>query len=69
MKGDLQKMETIPHSELVNSRSRSLPFGPAEQQALLEAPDLSGRAALLLVLMLINREGAPAPDDRPPTLN
>lgn len=69
MKVDFQELEKIPAIELVNSLSMSLPFGPAEKQALLEAPDLSGRAALLLELMRINREGAPAPDDRPPTLN
>lgn len=69
MEVNIQEMEKIPAIELVNNLSMSLPFGPAEKQALLEAPDPSGRASLLLELMRINREGVGAPDDRPPTLN
>ena len=69
MEVNFRALEKIPAIELVNSLSVSLPFGPAEKQALLEAPDPSRRASLLLKLMRINREGAPAPGDRPPTLN
>ena len=69
MEVNFRALEKIPAIELVNSLAVSLPFGPAEKQALLEAPDPSRRASLLLELMRINREGAPAPGDRPPTLN
>ena len=69
MEVNFRALEKIPAIELVNSLAVSLPFGPAEKQALLEAPDPSRRASLLLKLMRINREGAPAPGDRPPTLN
>ena len=69
MEVNFRALEKIPAIELVNSLAVSLPFGPAEKQALLEAPVPSRRASLLLELMRINREGAPAPGDRPPTLN
>ena len=69
MEVNFRALEKIPAIELVNSLAVSLPFGPAEKQALLEAPDPSRRVSLLLKLMRINREGAPAPGDRPPTLN
>ncbi len=69
MEVNFRALEKIPAIELVNSLAISLPFGPAEKQALLEAPDPSGRATLLLELMRINREVARVRDDRPPTLN
>lgn len=69
MKVNFPALENFPAIELVNSLAISLPFGPAEKQALLEAPDPSRRASLLLELMRINRKSAPVPDGRPPTLN
>ncbi|RYE61499.1 MAG: peptidase S16, partial [Rhizobiaceae bacterium] len=35
---------------LVNSLSMMSPFGPAEKQALLEAPDLKSRADTLIAI-------------------
>ena len=46
---------------LVNSLSMVLPFGPAEKQALLEAPDTSARAKLLIAFLEMSAFG-PASD-------
>ena len=44
---------------LVNSLSMVLPFGPAEKQALLEAPDTSARAKLLIAFLEMSAFGSP----------
>ena len=43
-----------PLEPLVNSLAMGLPFDPAEKQALLEAPDLSGRFEALTTLLEID---------------
>ena len=45
---------------LVNSLSMVLPFGPAEKQALLEAPDTSARAKLLIAFLEMTAFGSPS---------
>jgi Lon protease-like protein len=56
--------------ELVNLLSVSLPFHPAEKQALLEAPTLKDRELMLVNLLRLGG-GAPEPDTGTPprTLN
>ncbi|MFJ6025476.1 LON peptidase substrate-binding domain-containing protein [Brevundimonas sp. NPDC092305] len=51
---DWDTAEGAPPEALVNSLSMALPFEPAEKQALLEAPDLDARAAVLTALMRID---------------
>ena len=41
---DWETAQTAPLEALVNSLAMGLPFEPAEKQALLEAPTLSGRS-------------------------
>ncbi|OGN41952.1 MAG: peptidase S16 [Caulobacterales bacterium RIFCSPHIGHO2_01_FULL_70_19] len=54
---DWETAETAPPEALVNSLAMALPFDPPEKQALLEAPDLDGRAAVLTALMRIDAAG------------
>jgi Lon protease-like protein len=56
--------------ELVNLLGVSLPFHPAEKQALLEAPTLKDREAMLVnLLRLSSGPTDPDPDTSPRTLN
>jgi len=45
---DWDGIEKAPNEALVNALSMMAPFGPAEKQALLEAPDLKSRARILV---------------------
>ena len=54
---DWDTAETAPPEALVNSLAMALPFEPPEKQALLEASDLDGRAAVLTALMRIDAAG------------
>ena len=54
---DWETAETAPPEALINSLSMALPFDPPEKQALLEAPDLDGRAVVLTALMRIGAAG------------
>ena len=54
---DWDTAETAPPEALVNSLAMALPFDPPEKQALLEAPDLDGRAIVLTALMRIGAAG------------
>jgi Lon protease-like protein len=53
---DWETAQTAPLEALVNSLAMGLPFEPAEKQALLEAPDLSGRFETLATLLEIDGE-------------
>jgi hypothetical protein len=53
---------------LVTSLSMVLPFGPAEKQALLEAPDTTARAKLLIAFLEMTAFGS-APDSPPQRAN
>lgn len=56
--------------ELVNLLGVSLPFHPAEKQALLEAPSLQDREKMLVNLLQLGAAPLDAADDTPPrTLN
>jgi Lon protease-like protein len=64
MKADWDDIEHAPTEALVNGLSMMSPYGPAEKQALLEAPDLKTRAELLVAITEIelakkNIEGEP----------
>jgi Lon protease-like protein len=50
LKADWDSIEKAPNEALVNALSMMSPFGPAEKQALLEAPDLKTRAEILVAL-------------------
>jgi Lon protease-like protein len=47
---DWESVERAGNRTLVNSLSMMSPFGPAEKQALLEAPDLKSRAETLIAI-------------------
>jgi Lon protease-like protein len=50
MKTDWQGVESAPNEALVNALAMMSPYGPAEKQALLEAPDLKTRAEVLVAV-------------------
>ena len=57
-------IEKAPNEALVNALSMMSPYGTAEKQALLEAPDLKTRAEILIAITEIelakkNTEGEP----------
>ena len=57
---DWETAHDAPLEALVNSLCMGLPFEPAEKQAFLEAPDLTGRFEVLTTLLEID---ASDPDD------
>jgi len=64
LKADWEGIEKAPNEALVNALSMMSPYGPAEKQALLEAPDLKSRAEVLIAITEIelakkNTEGEP----------
>ena len=64
LKADWEGIENAPNEALVNALSMMSPYGPAEKQALLEAPDLKTRAEILIAITEIelakkNTEGEP----------
>ncbi|MCO5733505.1 LON peptidase substrate-binding domain-containing protein [Rhizobium sp. SSA_523] len=50
LEADWEAVERAGNRTLVNSLSMMSPFGPAEKQALLEAPDLKTRAETLIAI-------------------
>ncbi|MGX5667195.1 LON peptidase substrate-binding domain-containing protein [Rhizobium daejeonense] len=50
LEADWESVERASNLTLVNSLSMMSPFGPAEKQALLEAPDLKTRAETLVAI-------------------
>jgi uncharacterized protein len=64
LKADWEDIEKAPNEALVNALAMMSPYGPAEKQALLEAPDLKTRAEILVAITEIelakkNTEGEP----------
>ena len=64
LKADWEGIEKAPNEALVNALSMMSPYGAAEKQALLEAPDLKTRAEILIAITEIelakmNTEGEP----------
>jgi hypothetical protein len=62
-------VNAAPAPSLINSLCMALPFTPAEKQALLEAPDLEGRRAVLTTLLEIDAAWRADDDDEPHPLN
>ncbi|MGE0522787.1 MAG: LON peptidase substrate-binding domain-containing protein [Variibacter sp.] len=50
LKADWQGIEEAPNEALVNALAMMSPYGAAEKQALLEAPDLKTRAEILIAV-------------------
>jgi len=50
LKADWEGIENAPNEALVNALAMMSPYGAAEKQALLEAPDLKTRAEMLVAL-------------------
>ncbi len=50
LKADWDGIENAPNEALVNALAMMSPYGPAEKQALLEAPDLKTRAEILVAI-------------------
>jgi Lon protease-like protein len=50
LKTDWDGIEKAPNEALVNALAMMSPFGSAEKQALLEAPDLKTRAEILIAV-------------------
>ena len=48
LKADWEGIENAPNEALVNALAMMSPYGAAEKQALLEAPDLKTRAEILV---------------------
>ncbi len=64
LEADWEGIDQAPNEALVNALSMMSPYGPAEKQALLEAPDLKKRAELLVAITEFelakkNTEGEP----------
>jgi uncharacterized protein len=53
LKADWDGIEQAPNEALVNALAMMSPFGAAEKQALLEAPDLKTRAEILVAVTQI----------------
>lgn len=50
LKTDWGEIENAPNEALVNALAMMSPYGPAEKQAMLEAPDLKTRAEILIAV-------------------
>jgi Lon protease-like protein len=64
LKTDWEGVENAPNEALVNALAMMSPYGAAEKQAMLEAPDLKTRAEILVAITEIelakkNTEGEP----------
>jgi len=59
LEADWESVSRAENAMLVNALSMMAPYGPAEKQALLEAPDLKTRAETLIAIteMTLAREG------------
>jgi Lon protease-like protein len=65
LKADWEGIETAPNEALVNALAMMSPYGPAEKQALLEAPDLKSRAEVLVALTEIELAKTDSSDETP----
>jgi Lon protease-like protein len=50
LKTNWQEIESAPNEAVVNALAMMSPYGPAEKQAMLEAPDLKSRAEILVAI-------------------
>jgi len=65
LKADWQGIEQAPNEALVNALAMMSPYGPAEKQALLEAPDLKTRAEILVAVTEIELAKRQTPGETP----
>jgi Lon protease-like protein len=65
LQADWEGIEKAPNEALVNALSMMSPYGTAEKQALLEAPDLKTRAEILVAITEIEL-AKKATDGEPP---
>ena len=57
LKADWDGIEKAPNEALVNALAMMSPYGSAEKQAMLEAPDLKTRAEILVAVTEIELAG------------
>src|SRR5499425_1050569 len=65
LKADWEGIEKAPNEALVNALAMMSPYGPAEKQALLEAPDLKTRSEIVVAVTEIELAKA-ATEGEPP---
>jgi Lon protease-like protein len=65
LKADWDGIEDAPNEALVNALAMMSPYGPAEKQALLEAPDLKTRAEILVAVTEIELAKAATEGETP----
>lgn len=52
--GDLSSLEAMPPRQILRLMAQTMPFAPAEKQALVEAPNFRGLLELLFALLAVN---------------
>lgn len=65
LKADWEGIENAPNEALVNALAMMSPYGPAEKQAMLEAPDLKTRAEILVAVTEIELAKAQSGTESP----
>jgi len=65
LKTDWEGIENAPNEALVNALAMMSPYGSAEKQALLEAPNLKTRAEILVAVTEIELAKGKAPGETP----
>jgi uncharacterized protein len=65
LEADWEGIENAPNEALVNALAMMSPYGPAEKQALLEAPDLKRRAEILVAVTEIELAKTMTPGETP----
>ena len=65
LKADWEGIEKAPNEALVNALAMMSPYGPAEKQALLEAPNLKTRAEILVAVTQIELAKGKTPGETP----
>ncbi len=65
LKTDWEGIENAPNEALVNALAMMSPYGSAEKQAMLEAPDLKTRAEILVAVTEIELAKSNVPDETP----
>jgi uncharacterized protein len=65
LKADWEGVENAPNEALVNALAMMSPYGAAEKQAMLEAPDLKTRAEILVAVTEIELAKSRTPGETP----
>ena len=65
LKADWEGIENAPNEALVNALAMMSPYGVAEKQAMLEAPDLKTRAEILIAVTEIELAKGKTPGETP----